>query len=517
MRGKPRASPRLFPPFLALLLAAASLPAPASANATSAIAVDFGSIVRPVPAFLFGQNLQAIDSGDHLVKADGSFDRSILSLLNEARVTTLRYPGGTSADYLHWWQALGPRSRRPLQSTGYIDEYYQPVLGPDEFIQISAALRAVPFITANSGTGSAEETAALANFFTVRGYPVTYWEIGNEIYFEGIDENGRVGLPPADYARKVIQYAAAIHKKAPYAKIFAAGVIGPEEQNSFWNSVVLGLAGPYVDGISVHNAYFPLYGFKPDGTVPSDAYLYTAMMGSTQAVERSTKVLEDQLSQLGKQIPIFVTEYDGIFYPNEKVEPAEVTYGRNRTLACALFNASVLHIFMRHQRVFGAHHMALAGSQFGSLVGMDASGATWRNPQFFVHKEYAREAGRLLVKANVTPETGTFNSSPIQLLSGQSAVPMLDAVATRALDRRGFALFVVNRSLVTAVDGRVALDLPADVTGSVTVLTGPSYDAKNSAQEPLQVSPVTSPFAARAGFSYTFPPYSLTVFRWTRP
>jgi alpha-L-arabinofuranosidase len=94
---------------------------------------------------------------------------------------------------------------------------------------------------------------------------------------------------------------------------------------------------------------------------------------------------------------------------------------------------------------------------------------------------------------------------------------MLDAVATRALDRRGFALFVVNRSLDTAVDGRVALDLPADVTGSVTVLTGPSYDAKNGAQAPLRVSPVTSPFASHAGFSYTFPPYSLTVFRWTRP
>ncbi len=501
----------------AAALAASLAPAPAAAQAVaeSAIAVDFAQIRRVVPAMMFGQNLQPIERGESLLRADGTPDPDLLALLGEARITTLRYPGGTSADFFHWWQALGPQSSRPRQSTGYLGEYYAPVLGPEEFITLSVALRATPFFTANSGTGSAEEAGAAARFFASRGFPVTFWEVGNEIYFEGIGENGLVGLPPEVYARKVIRYAAAIRQEAPYAKVFAAGVIGPEEQTSFWNSVVLGLAGRYVDGVSVHNAYFPLYGTLPDRTVPSDAYLYTAMLGATRAVERSTTVLEEQLRALGKLIPIFVTEYDGVFYPDPAIEPEATTYARNSTLACALFNASVLNVFLRHERVYGAHHMALAGPRFGSLVGGD-EGARFRNPQFYVHREYAREVGNLLVAATVTPRTGVFSSGPIRLLSGQTDVPMLDAVATRSPDGRRYALFVVNRSLTHAVEAPVTLGLPAGLGGTVTVLTGPRFDARNTADAPLRVAPVTAAFPSASSFTHRFAPHSLTVFRWSR-
>ena len=501
----------------AVLALTTSVPASAQTPpaASSAIAVDFGRIERVIPAFLFGQNLQSIERGEGLIRADGTYDSKILGLLDEAKITTLRYPGGTAADFLHWWQALGPHSRRPRQSTGYLDEFYSPVVGPDEFIKTAIALRAIPFVTANSGSGRAEEAAAWARFFDSRGFPVVFWEVGNEIYFEGIGENGLVGLPPDVYARKVIEYAAAIRREAPYAKIFSAGVIGPEERDSFWNSVVLGLAGPYVDGVSVHNAYFPLYGYKPDKTVPDDAYLYTAMLAGTKAVDRSMTVLEDQLERLGKLIPIFVTEYDGIFYPDEDIEDVDVTYARNPTLACALFNASSMHIFMRHDRVYGAHHMSMAGDRFGSLVGVDGE-AHFRNPQFYVHREYAREAGNLLMKATVMPQTGVFSSGPIKLLSAQTDVPMLDAVATRSPDGTRYALFVVNRSLTHEVTAPVALDLPAGVTGTRTLLTGPTFDARNTAEEPLQVAPVTTPFPSSDDFTHTFPRHSLTVFRWTR-
>jgi alpha-N-arabinofuranosidase len=482
---------------------------------TSAITVDFAAIERAIPPLLFGQNLQTVERGEGIVRTDGSVDTEIFRLLSEARINTLRYPGGTAADYFHWWQALGPHSRRPRQATGYLDEYYPPVVGPDEFIKVSVALRASPFVTANSGSGSAEEAAALAKFFRTRGFPVVFWEVGNEIYFEGLGEGGVIGLPPDVYARKVIEYAAAIRTEAPQAKIHAAAVIGPEEADSFWNAVVLGLAGPYIDGISVHNAYYPLYGWKPDGTVPPDAYLYSAMLGATKAVDRTLTVLEDQLKRLGKLIPIFVTEYDGIFFPDEKIEDPAVTYARNPTLACALFNASVLHVMMRHPRVHGAHHMSLAGKRFGSLVGIDGT-SHYRNPQFYVHREYAREAGNLLMKATVASGDAVFDTGPIKLLSGQTDVPMLDAVATRDPASRKYALFVVNRSLTHAVDGSVALTLPRGVTGSLSVLTGPRYDSRNDADDPLRVSLGTSPFAATSSFSHRFPPHSLTIFRWTR-
>ncbi|HEY3350247.1 MAG TPA: alpha-L-arabinofuranosidase C-terminal domain-containing protein [Thermoanaerobaculia bacterium] len=500
----------------ALLLAATPSPAAAQVTASSRITVDFTRIRRAVPDALFGQNLQAIGRGEGLIRTDGSFDPNIAELLAEARITTLRFPGGTAADYFHWWQAMGPPSRRPLQSSGYVGEYYTPVVGPDEFIKLATALRAVPFVTANSGTGSAEEARALAAAFKSRGFPASYWEIGNEVYFEGLNSNGLVGLPPDVYSRTVIAYASAIRKEMPEAKIFAAAVIGPGDPDSYWNNVVLGLAGPYIDGISVHNAYFPLYGTRPDKTVPPDDELFTSMLGATKVVDGTLTILESQLKRLGRQIPIFVTEYDGIFFPDKTVEDPARTQQRNPTLACALFNASVLNLFLRHERVFGAHHMSLAGTQFGSLVGVDR-GVYFRNPQFYVHREYAREAGSLVMEASVDPGDAVFSSNPIALIGGQTNVPMLDAVATRDPAGTRYALFVVNRSLTATVHTAVSLEVPAGLTGTVSVLTGPAAGARNDAENPTRVSLQTGPFAPAASFPFDFPPLSLTIFRWTAP
>src|SRR5262249_50208742 len=217
---------------------------------------------------------------------------------------------------------------------------------------LSTALRAVPLITANFGSGSAEEAGGWAHYFVVKGFPVTLWEVGNEIYFQGILDSGLVGQPPDQYAQKLIAYASAIKHEAPASKIFMAAVVGPEQQDSYWNDVVLGIAGPYIDGVSMHNAYFPLWGYTDDGTVPSDNYLFTAMLGATKAVEHTLTVMENELNSRGRPIPIFVTEYDGIFYPDATKEDESRTVQRNPTLGCAVYNASVLQILARHQRVY---------------------------------------------------------------------------------------------------------------------------------------------------------------------
>ncbi|HEX7283144.1 MAG TPA: alpha-L-arabinofuranosidase C-terminal domain-containing protein [Vicinamibacterales bacterium] len=509
---------RLRLPLLAVLVAFAAGATPAvdaQSIAQSSIVADFTAVKRVIPPFLFGQNLQTIDRGDFILRRDGSVDQPLLDMLSQLRITTLRFPGGTAADYFHWWQALGPQSGRPRQPSGNPFEFYDPLVGPEEFIRLSTALRAVPFVTANVGTGSPAEAAAFATHFERRGFPVTFWEVGNEVYFEGILGTGFVGPPPDIYAKKVIDYAAAIRKAAPYAKIYMAGVIGPEESDSYWNNVVLSLAGPYIDGISLHNAYFPLWGYKPDKTVPSDAYLFTAMLGATKVVERTMDTIEQQLNRLGRMIPIFVTEYDGIFFADKTVEDPIRTHQRNPTLGAALFNASVLQIFARHDRVYGAHHMAMAGPNYGSLIGIDGE-VRFKNPQFYVHQEYSREAGNVLVGLTLNPQNAVFNSEPVHGLSGQTSVPMLDAMATRTPGSTDYALYVVNRSLTDTVRTSVSLNLPAGVTGTVSVLNGPSFAARNTAADPLRVSLHTTSFGGSGTFSYDFPPHSLTIFRWKR-
>jgi len=484
----------------------------------SDVRVDFGVKKRVVPPFLFGQNLQTIENGEQVIAADGSLDPEIVKILGEARITMLRFPGGTQADHFLWWQAVGPPSRRGLQASGNLDELYRPVIGPEEFIELGKALRAVPFITANTGSGSAALIGAWAEYFNAVGFPVKYFEIGNEPYFLGINGSGVLGLTPDAYAAKVIEYATAIRAQVPDAKIFGAGVIGPADDESFWNSVMLGIAGPYLDGLSLHNAYAPLYAYTPgpNPIVPPEIELYRAMMGATQSFERTLRVVSDELARNGRLIPIFVTEYDGIFFPEEDLEPPAVTLARNPTLACAIYNASVLQVMMRNERVHGAHHMSLAGRHYGSLVGVDGA-ARFRNPQFYVHREYAKQADHIVVDATVDPKNAIFNTVAVREIPGQTNVPDLDVLATRDPAGGEYALFVVNRHLTASVKGNVTSNLPAGLSGTRSVLTGPRYDARNDAADPERVSLVTTPWTGGGTFSHTFPPASLTIFRWSAP
>jgi alpha-L-arabinofuranosidase len=160
--------------------------------------------------------------------------------------------------------------------------------------------------------------------------------------------------------------------------------------------------------------------------------------------------------------------------------------------------------------------MSLAGSGRGSLVGVDG-GVRFRNPQFYVHQEYAKEADRIVVKTTLDPKTAIFDSIAVRETPGQSSVAMLDVVATRDPAGKQFALFVVNRHLFATVDTTFATNLPAGAIGTRTVLSGPAHDARNDASNPDRVAPQTTPWSAAANFSQAIPPHSLTIYRWTLP
>ena len=495
-------------------------PPPPPPTPTSNVTVDFTKNKRSVPAFLFGQNLETIEHGDvgeQVIAAGGALDGEIVQALSDARISMLRYPGGLAADHFVWWQATGPPSRRALQASGNGLQLYRPTVGPEEFIELAKALRAVPFITANTGSGSASLAGAWAQYFNSVGFPVTYWEIGNEPYFNGVDESGTLGLTPDAYGRKVIEYSSAIRAHVPGAKIIAAGVIDKVDDSSYWNTLMLGVAGHHVDGIALHS-YAPVWAYTPGAnpTVPPERDIYAAMLGFTKSFERVLGVVTDELTRSGQLIPIFVTEYDGTFFADDTVEAPETTLARNPTLASALFNASSLQVMMRSERVYGAHHMSLASRYYGGLIGIDGE-VRFRNPQFYVQREYAREIDHIVVEAILDEQGATFDTVAVKVAPAQTGVPMLDVVATRDPAGREYALFVVNRSLVSGVRTAVQSNLPAGAIGTRSLLTGPAYNSRNDAENPNRVSLVTTPWTAGGSFNYVFPRASLTIFRWTLP
>lgn len=238
----------------------------------------------------------------------------VADLLGSAGVRAMRYPGGSYSDIYHWLDHTAPGG------------YVAPNTDFDHFMAGVRRAGAQPIVTANYGTGTAQEAADWVRSANVeKGYGVKYWEIGNEGYGNGHyganwEADNHPEKTPAEYATLVRDYARAMKAVDPTIKIgavlttpgewpdgiTAGGDAGP------WNQVVLSIAGADIDYGIVH--------WYPGGSSG------TEVLPKTDRVAFQSRLLRDQMRQFaGKELPIAMTEVN-------------TSYGRN-TQPGALFAA----------------------------------------------------------------------------------------------------------------------------------------------------------------------------------
>jgi hypothetical protein len=236
----------VFVTLAATLLCAAPIRASATGSATVAVTVDAHAGLAIVPATGLGVNDAIWDP------ELGSDETS--GLLREAGIQTMRYPGGSYGDIYHWKDHIAPGG------------YVAPNTDFDTFMRSVRKVHAQPIVIANYGTGTAAEAAAWVHYSSqTRHYGVKYWEIGNEIYGNGHygaswEADSHADKSPAAYANAVVEYAAAMKAVDPSIKIGAVlttpgnwpdGVVASGDAGP-WNQVVLSIAGPSIDFVSVH-------------------------------------------------------------------------------------------------------------------------------------------------------------------------------------------------------------------------------------------------------------------------
>ncbi|MGW4807905.1 cellulose binding domain-containing protein [Kitasatospora sp. NPDC004272] len=238
----------------ALALAAAALPlaAPTASAADPAPAGDTTVTVNPtaglgtVGAAALGANTAIWDS--HMN------DPEVVSLYQQAGIGALRYPGGSYSDIYHWVDNTAPGG------------YVAPGTDFDAFMGTAKASGAQPILIANYGSGTAQEAADWVRYANVtKGYGAKYWEIGNEIYGNGVYGSGwendtHADKTPDQYAREVKAYAAAMKAVDPTVKIGAVltmpgnwpdGIVAAGDSGD-WNHTVLAAVAHDVDFVSVH-------------------------------------------------------------------------------------------------------------------------------------------------------------------------------------------------------------------------------------------------------------------------
>jgi hypothetical protein len=242
------------------------------------------------------------------------------ALLAALEPSTIRWPGGTEADFYDW--RSGQDTRKPTRA-------------PFTLNDLAAACRAtgaIPIFDLNvldSGnrTNPAQEIAMLDAARRL-GLPVHYVEVGNELY------SNAPGVPQAfpdgsTYARTVSIYVRALHRAFPGVQVAADTIPFPEDKREqSWDSeLIFGATGSgSPDAFVVH--FYPGLYQKPftSSDLPS---LFENLYSSISELSQAVQGLE------GK--PVWLTEYNmrGPYriFRSEGPSPAEYDYAHELYLA----------------------------------------------------------------------------------------------------------------------------------------------------------------------------------------
>lgn len=468
------------------------LAAPAAAQTAASVSVNAAASRAVIPGPAWGLNA-AVWDGNLL-------DAAVPGLASRAGVAALRFPGGSTSDVYNWQT----NSIVPGQSS-----YANPNNNFDAFMGLANRLGATPIITVNYGSnpagnggGDPSFAASWVRYANVtKGYGVKYWEIGNEVYGNGIygaawETDLHAQRDPATYGRNVAQFAAAMKAVDPSIKVGAvltAPGNWPDGLSPDWNTSVLAQCASAIDFVILH--WYPQ---DPGGE--SDANLLAAPQNGTPGRSPSIAAMASRVKSLLAQyagaraatIQILVTETNSVSY-----NPGKQTLSIVNAMFVADSMLSWIENGVTSVDLWDLHNGPVWGNNSSGLFGTATygdygvlsngqSGEPAANTPFPAY--YGFQMATLLGKAGDT------------LVDASSSNNLLTAHAVRQANG-SLALLLINKDRDNTVNASVSLS-GFNPGGTGTVY---SYTPTSSGVTSRSVS------GQGASFSIAAPPYSLTA------
>ena len=463
------------------------------------VSLDTTQTVRLADSRWFGANTAIWEYG---------FDSAdTLSLMTEMGCRTLRFPGGSFADEYHW------ASNYIVGSTW---EDWPTSFG--NFMDIATNLGANVFITANYGTGTADEAAdwvLSANVTNQCGFK--YWEIGNECYGTWeMDFNTNAPYLPNDpwtYAMRFSDYYAAMKAADPTIKVGIVVVPGEDNYvNNFshsafnprtglthygWTPVVLAT----LSSLSV-TPDFMIHHFYPEYQTDNDPFLLQAANNWAGDAADLRQQISDYFGSGGENIELLCTENNADAAP-QGVQSTSLVNGlyladSMTQIMKTEFNSYLWWIFENGQDTTGDFDPSLYGwrsyGDFGLVQDINN-----RYPTF-----YAMKLMQYFVQPGDT------------ILNAKNDYPLL-AVYAASNASGTISLLVINKDPTNTLTSDVALSgFVPNAEATVRSYGIPQDEAArtNASLEAQDIATSTFGSAASA-FSYSFPPYSLTLLTFT--
>jgi alpha-L-arabinofuranosidase len=242
-------------------------------------------------------------------------------------------------------------------------------------------------------------------------------------------------------------------------------------------------------------------------------------MGASQYVAGNIEATNEDIHRYAagaaEKIDIHISEYGPLVYPfRPKFGTEDAAW--NRSLAAALYQACLFHVFLREPKITCANHLPLCQDVFGALIGYRVASPKprfWRNVVFHVFQAYSRMKGRDVLAVQV--ESPVYSTPAIGIVPNLEAVPYVDAGVYRTGDGQSMSVFLVNRNVDYEARVDVCLNSPDWSARSVTTLTADSYQAMNSPEASTNVSPQSTPATSvKANADHVnlvLPRHSLTI------
>mgnify|MGYP000235739027 CR=1 FL=1 len=445
----------------------------------------------------------------HALSDERGFRRDVIDAMRELKVPVMRWPGGNFVSDYHWRDAVGPGRQASFNMAWQVPE--PNTFGTDEFIAWCREVGCEPYICTNGGNGGQQEMSDWVEYCNgglptrnaelrrINGhadpYGVRFWGIGNESYGEWQIGAKTIG----EWGRYVAESAKMMRRVDPGIVLSAAAL--PDLD---WTLALLRAAGRYLDLVSIHDYWDPLW----QKDAPRS---YLSAILQSEKPERliaSTRQILG-VAGFGERIRIAFDEWNlrGWHHPEGNSPAALAARDKNDiaatyTMADALFSASFLNACLRNADIVQMANISPTVNARGPLFVHDKGMV--RRTTFHVMKMYAN---------GLMPDVADAFLKSDRIGDGSDSVAALDAIATTDGARGPLVLMLVNRSPDRPLTAQLRVD-GQPLTGAFDSLAlgGDSPDAFNAIDAPERVTPQKGHVDIDGG-DLTIPPHTLLQVR----
>ncbi|HHS14370.1 MAG TPA: hypothetical protein ENN03_11480 [bacterium] len=294
-----------------------------------------------------------INEGSNYSKHSG-LRTEVMDALKRSRLGLFRWPGGITANFYHWTDGIGPRSKRKrrVPAIGKTPETNQ--FGTHEFMDLCDKVGTQRVLVLNLATGSVQEALDWAEYCNstdlsewvqerkLRGSPhpfhVENWQLGEQPW------KGGGNLTPEQYGERYIATATLLKTRMPSARLFACLHRNPDWNQRFLQILKsLSLSSLLNRAVIEFEADSSLIG---GGAKPQNEEEYFGLFSHLADLEvqiiQTLRLLE-RFIHAPHPVPVMLGRW-GIRHPGSN--PGTVFHQIN-TLRDGLFAACLMHILFR--------------------------------------------------------------------------------------------------------------------------------------------------------------------------